>query len=217
MKKFLVFVLAIALILSSSSLLACSNVKFLEEKVTLSKTDILEEEKNSIKLTCHKLWQKSNGEKAYYFKFSLSGEVSPTLSYSISFNLNGKEYKENFTFNPISNALTSLVKTDKNNEKTLSATLLCGDKAESYNLASIIDKELISISTALVNLKDKVPSLISAYTDKNGNFIADIIFKISVINTNYYYYVEFNGENVKTVAFLINAVTGEVLAVRNAK
>ena len=217
MKKFMTIALTFIMLACILSLSACTSVKFLEEKVVLCKTDLLSDEKEQIKLTCHNFWQKQQGIKEYLLKFTLSGEVSTSTTYSVKFNLNGKDYLESFSLNPISNRLTAYVKIDSFKEKTLSASVIFANNVIEYNLLSEIPENTASLKTVLTNLKDKVPSLISAYTDKNGNFIADIILKISVINQNYYYYVEFNGEDVKTVAFLLNALTGEVLAVKNVK
>ena len=216
MKKLKISVILMAFFISCLFFGGCYNSKFLEEKVVYFKSDILSGEQNDISVTCNNYWKKVNDEKVYCLSFYLNGLVSANVSYYISFNLNGKDYTEKFAFDPLYSNIHDNFTNANLKQKELNVEINYGNEKVLINLKSVIDKNVISIKQALNSLQQNQQGLIKHYTDKNGNFTANIILKISVINQKCYYFLEFNGDNVKNVAFLLNALNGEVLAIRNA-
>ena len=81
-------------------------------------------------------------------------------------------------------------------------------------MKSVVPTNTISYEKALDNLYNNQSHLINAYTDKDGNFNAEIYMRVVVKNDKSFWYIGIANGNNNLKALLIDAVTGEVKAIR---
>ncbi len=136
---------------------------------------------------------------------------------SASFCIDGKEYKGDFVFNPITSKFTLEVIVDKFNEQKELEVKLYKDT----NYQSIVAKSMLFEDT-----KDyqEVLKSVSRY-DKNvinklfkgDKVTAEIHIRLLYDNDKNYYYVGFVESNKKTTCFLVDGQTLKVLATKNVE
>ena len=154
------------------------------------------------------------GEKVYALSFRLMDKETDTTTYSISFEYDGKTYKSDFRLNAITNTVTAMVEIENFSLKELPITISYAGNNENITLKSIVPSQTISYKTALDHLKENQAELIKVYSDKSGNFNAEICARIIVKNNKPYWYIGISSNERNHKALLIDGINGKTLAIR---
>ena len=154
------------------------------------------------------------GNKVYRLTFRLLDKELEDITYSLTFELNGETYKTDFKLNPITDTVTAQVEIENFNEKQFNVTVCAGSQNETVVLKTIVPEKTISYQTALDCLAKEQKNLISAYTDENGNFNAELFVRLVVKNGAPYWYVGIASGGNKLKALLIDGLSGKTLAIR---
>ena len=85
---------------------------------------------------------------------------------------------------------------------------------EQVCLNSILPQNTMSAEKALQSLYKTQKEMVDGFYDEQGNFNAEIYLRVMVKNEKAYWYIGFASGNKKLKALLIDAVNGEVLAIR---
>ena len=153
-------------------------------------------------------------QKVYVLTFRLHDKESDYAEYSISFTHSGKTYSQNFKLNPVSHTVTARIEIENFSEKSFTATVKKAQDSQTLTFNSIVPDNTIDYRTALDKLKENQSELISAYTDQNGNFNAEIRLRIIVKNQRPYWYVGIASDKNNLKALLIDGFSGQTLAIR---
>ena len=154
------------------------------------------------------------GQKIYRLSFRLLDKEMEDVAYSLTFDYLGKTYKTDFKLNPVSDTVTAFIELENFNEKEFSVTVNAGSESQTVKLKSIVPEKTISYESALNALQKEQKNLVSAYTDENGNFNAELIVRLVVKNGAPYWYVGIASGNNRLKALLIDGFTGKTLAIR---
>ena len=157
---------------------------------------------------------KKVSEKVYFLDFRLLDKENEDISYSLSFDFNGKSYTSNFKLDPVKDIVSAMVEIENFNLKEFIVTISFGGERHEILLKSIVPENTISYLTALDHLYNKQSDLIKAFSDENKNFNAEIHIRIVVKNEKPYWYVGIASGNERLKAMLIDGFSGELLAVR---
>ena len=134
--------------------------------------------------------------------------------YSIHFNIAGKEYGGELSYDNVKSEYYLYLSLDLSKEKSLSCRLEYNAECVELEANSVLCGEEIPPKTLLQNLQTENADLFSAMTDKYG-FCGEIYFRL-IYEGSPYYYVGIIHRNGEITAFLINAKTGKTLARRNS-
>jgi hypothetical protein len=147
--------------------------------------------------------------------FKLVDKETEQATYSLSFDFNGISYNGDFKLSPITDTLTCTIEIDNFYEKEFTVKLSFGGQNEDITLKSIIPENTISYNTALDYLASSQNTIISHYINQDGIFNAEIYLRVLVKDGKPFWYVGIasGGDNLK--AFLIDGISGEILAVRD--
>lgn len=152
------------------------------------------------------------GSIEYQFRIILQNVEISNQTYSVSFDYDGATYKKDLEQNLVSNKLEAKFNIENFNLNNLEITVFLAESSEKVQLNSIVN----STCKSYLNVLDKLyasPEIISPYL-VDGKMTAEIHLRILEKNGKNYYYVGLiKKSNVK--AFLMDAETLEVLAVRN--
>ena len=146
--------------------------------------------------------------------FRLLDKETDSVSYSIAFVFNQAEYHGVFKLNPITHSITCAIEIDNFNLKEFTVKISFGTESEEVLIKSIVPENTISYLTALDVLEKEQRSLISHYTNSNGEFLAEIYLRVLVKDGAPYWYVGFASGLDKLKALLIDGISGEILAIR---
>lgn len=223
MKKLYCLILSIALAFTCSIFSGCEkdtlekNISELRSNIYLGKVD-----SNDFDITLKCAYgfieepyalDGKTGEIVYKLKFKLVGDLSSNVIYSLAFNHEDFNYKKEFTFSPTTSTFTTSFEIEDFDKSDFSVNLFIGAKSYPVTLKSIVPTGVMSYRDALVKLQENEPSLIKDKTDENGNFNAEIFMRILVKNEYPYYYIGISHDGgIK--AFLMDAKSGKILAVR---
>lgn len=154
------------------------------------------------------------GKTINVLSFKLLDKEVDDTTYTLQFDFNQTEYKGVFKLNPITSTVTCEIEVDNFDLKEFTVKISSGAESESVVLKSTVPDTAISYSTALDYLVKNQSSLISHYTDTNGNFHAEIYMRILVKDGSPYWYVGLASGKDKLKALLIDGISGETLAIR---
>ena len=219
MKK--IYILPILILLLTFSLFSgCSNERLLDNQVCSLRSDIYFAESEDFSLQAFYGFeknissQKNSNEKIYSLTFRIIEKNKTLTNCSIRFSYNNEEYSSDFKLDPISNILSAKILVNDFNQKSFSVVIIQDSNRQEIQLVSKINENALNYQKALSNLYKKQENLIKAYIDEDGNFTADIHMRILVKNQKTYWYVGLV-KNSSTKALLLDASTGETLAIRD--
>ena len=136
------------------------------------------------------------------------------MNYSLSFIHNEKTYKTDFKLNPIRHSLIASVEIDDFDLKEFTVTITASGKVETIVMRSSLPDGTITSSEALKHLNQNQAELISAFSDEQGNFNAELYLRVIVKDEKPFWYVGIASGNDNLKALLVDGFTGEVLAIR---
>lgn len=130
----------------------------------------------------------------------------------IGFTLNGKSYGGDMSYDNVKAQYFWTCTLDVSKCSNLDFSIEYGEEALHFNAKSILNGTELSPDVILQNVAKENAEIFSNLTDKYG-FAGEIYIRL-IYEENAYYYVGIIDRTGKIYAFLINAVTGKVLAKR---
>lgn len=220
MRKICVFVCAL-LSLFSLFLFACKPVNPLYDRVSELRCNIFEGDCDDFSLTAHYGFKETpftnDGvpcERINLLTFKLVGKEISSATYTLAFENGGQKYSCDFKLNPVTHALNASVEIDEFNLSSFTVNIVCGADKKSVNMTSILPQNTIDYKTALDHLYNDQKDLISAYTDQNGAFGAEIYTRVIVRDNKPYWYIGIASGNGNLKALLVDGFSGKLLAIR---
>lgn len=197
------------------STLACNNQPDLHSFVNNATTNLYYGENEELKLKgAYSFSAEKSGKTLYYFSVIILSPHEDLVTYSLQFNLSGKDYSLNFSLSPVSNRLTAKIEIPKTEFSAVELTVQKGSEQKVITITSILPKNCLDYKSAVNSLCVSQKKLIENYYE-NGVFNGKISARILDNKNEFYWYIGlFNSQNDEK-AFLINAINGEVLAIRD--
>ncbi len=222
MKKFSIIVLLI--LISVFSFSSCSKDVDLNCYVSQLRQNIYVGENDEYKLTVYEE-KKENPFVADAFIGSIENHViikieSKTQSVdgiSAFFNINNKEYKGDFVFNPITNKFTlDVVVENFNDKKELEVKLQKDTLTQTVIVKSTLFEETKNYEEVLKSVGRHDKNLMNRLF-KGNKVIAEIHIRLLYDDNKNYYYVGFVENDKKTTCYLVDGQTLQVLATKNVE
>lgn len=135
-----------------------------------------------------------------------------TQNYTLTVYFNGKEYGGELAYDNVKAEYFLSFSLDVSAEKELPCVLACGDNKTELTASSVLRNETLCVQTILENVRAYNPELFKNLTDKYG-FAGEIYLRLLYEDSPYYYVGVINRKG-EIHAFLVNAITGKVLAHR---
>lgn len=203
------------------SFTACKSENKLLNAVSELRQDIYQGQGKSLSLTAGYGFKEQPftndgkvGQTINFLTFKLVDKETDTTTYSLNFNFKGVEYIGTFKLNPVTNTVICAIEVNDFDLKEFTVQVSYGSTIESISLKSIVPNNAITYSSALNFFLESQNSLISHYTDTNGNFNAEIYLRIIVKDGAPYWYLGVANGNDRLKALLIDGINGEILAIR---
>ena len=133
-------------------------------------------------------------------------------TYSVFFTLNEMEYGGEMSFDNVKSEYYYACPVDVSACTELSIRLVCGTNEKVYVAKSVLTSDTLTPKQTLDLLIEKEQDFFNTLTDKYG-FAGEIHLRLLYEETPYYY-VGVTDRNGNATAFLINAITGQILAKR---
>lgn len=133
-------------------------------------------------------------------------------NYILTVYFNETEYGGELAYDNVKSEYFLSFSLDVSAEKELACVLSFGDTQIQLTATSVLRNETIAPNTILENVRAYDPELFKNMTDKYG-FIGEIYLRLLYEDAPYYYVGVIN-RNGEIHAFLVNAITGKVLAHR---
>ena len=133
-------------------------------------------------------------------------------TYSVFFSLNETEYGGEMSFDNVKSEYYYACPVDVSACTELSIRLVCGTSENVYIAKSVLTSDTLTPKQTLDLLVEKQSDFFNGLTDKYG-FAGEIHLRLLYEETPYYY-VGVTDRNGNATAFLINAITGQILAKR---
>ena len=152
-------------------------------------------------------------QKTYALIFRLKDNPNENITYNISLNFNGKEYKETFKLNAVSHTLSAILPVEGFNLSEFEVVLSYSSTNKVIKMKSTLPDGTISHSKALEYLQKHQSQLVNSYY-AGGKFCAEISLRVLVKDNHPYWYIGMSNDK-GTKALLIDGFSGEVLAVRD--
>ncbi len=146
--------------------------------------------------------------------FKLYDKETDDVTYNLSFHYLESEYKSTFNLNPVTDTLTCTIEIDNFNKREFTVKIVYGSNTEEITLKSLVPENTLTFEKALSSLQKNQPTLISHYTDTEGDFNAEIYVRILVKEDRPYWYVGLASGKNSLKALLIDGFSGEILAIR---
>lgn len=211
MKKLL---LAIVFISTFFTFTACKKTNPYENKISQLRTDVYVCETENYTITAYPEIREnpflSDGkvgklEKVMIFKLNFLNDETKTDLYKIEFDIDGKTYSSQFEYKPSSTFLYCQVLVENLPQKSFNVTLKDDNHSFSNQLNSVKKSNTLDYVKILKSFKDNEKT--SALMNEDNEI------KIRLINNGDYdyYYVGFSSEE-KTVSYLLDGFTGEIIA-----
>ena len=153
--------------------------------------------------------------RVYLLTFKLVDKEIEDVTYSISLDFNSFTYTSAFKLNPITHKVIAEIEIENFDLKEFKVKLCYGGNIEEIVMKSIVPADTISYEKALISLYTNQNNLISVYTDKDGNFNAEIYIRLVVKNDKSFWYIGIASGNNNLKALLIDGKTAEILAIRD--
>ncbi len=135
-------------------------------------------------------------------------------TYAVYFTFDGTEYGGEMSFDNVKSEYYYACPVDVSKCSTLDLRLVCGTNESVYTAKSVLTSDTIAPKQALSLLTEKEKALFDSLTDKYG-FAGEIHLRLLYEGAPYYY-VGVVDRQGNVTAFLINAVTGQILAKRQS-
>lgn len=219
MKKFFAFIIAVCCLVCI--LPACKSQSMLIDRVSQLRLDIFSGKSEHFLV---KAWYgftetpfDNDGnvkERVYQLTFSMPNLDVSNSTYTVNMEHNKKTYSQTFSVNPVTSAVNAVLNVSDFNLKEFIVTIKCDSFSQDVTLKSILPDNTLSYQNALSCLEKNQKTLIDSYYDQNGNFTAEIHLRVLLKDDKPYYYVGLASANGNLKAFLLDGITGEVLAIR---
>lgn len=154
-------------------------------------------------------------EKIYNLTFIIKDKGADSVSRQIRFEYEQKVYNETFKYSPITETPTACFEIENFALKEFEVKISSGSIITTVTFKSILPENTLSVESALSQFCLRQPELKNGYTDKDGNFTAEIYARILIKEQKPYWYLGFVSKEKKLKALLIDGFTGEVLAIRD--
>ena len=152
--------------------------------------------------------------RVYILHFILLDKEIEQATYTLTMQFNGFDYSAEFKLNPVSHVASADLEINDFTLKSFNATVNCGSENETITLSSTLPENTITPQTALESIYKHQKSLVDSFYSSDGTFNAEIYLRVLVKDAKPYYYVGFGSGNNSLKAFLLDGLTGEVLAIR---
>lgn len=153
------------------------------------------------------------GKTIYLLIFTLDKDGISDGDYSLSFDYDGKNYKNVFSLSPATDKLQAKFEITGFNEKSFTVNVSIAETSEQVTLSSVLPENIISVKEALSSIKNST-TVFDSYANGAG-YDMELTARLSVKNGNAYYYIGITDKNSKMKALLVDGKTGEVLARRD--
>jgi hypothetical protein len=213
MKKFVLFLCTLLVV--PLLLCGCKKTNPLTKHVVELKSNVyIGKSENVVVSASYGFTINADNVKQYALTFKLKPNSDTLTDYTLKMLHDGKTYTKRFSQNPISHALTTAVEVENFSLEQFEIELLFSGEIIKICLTSTLPKNTLSHTDVLTALQKNQNSLISHYTDQNGNFTAKIRMRIIVKEQKPYWYIGFIDSEQNLKAFLVDGFSGEVLAIR---
>ena len=152
------------------------------------------------------------GERVYGYTFTLN-IIPDDVRRTVQFTFEKENYSAAFALDGVSNEYKAFVEINCRFEKQFAATISTGAKKSELTFISELPNGCITYECALDILAATQQPLLNVYTTENG-FNAELYMRVFVKNGKPYWYVGI-AQNNKLKAFLMDGVSGDLLAVRD--
>ncbi len=215
-RKLSILILCITLMLFSG----CKTQPTLDKYVSELRSNCYESVDSTLPITAGYGFMESSknldgkiSQKQYGLVFRLKDNQNENITYSVSLNHNGKEYKSTFKLNAVSHTLSAMLPVDNFNVSEFEVVLSYSSTNQVIKMKSTLPEGTISHSKALEYLQKHQGELVNSYyTD--GEFCAEICLRVIVKDNHPYWYIGISNDK-GTKALLIDGLSGDVLAVRD--
>jgi hypothetical protein len=152
--------------------------------------------------------------RVYILHFILLDKEIEQATYTLTMQFNGFDYSTQFKLNPVTHVASTDLEINDFALKSFNVTVNCGSENETITLSSTLPENTITPQTALESIYKHQKSLVDSFYSSDGTFNAEIYLRVLVKDAKPYYYVGFGSGNNSLKAFLLDGLTGEVLAIR---
>lgn len=216
-KKLYISLLLGVIALCGTFFCACEKQSALLPYVTELRQNIYTGESENYSLTAYYGYTTASGEttskKVYALDFKLKGKQTENAAFTLYLDFGEKTYKKPFELDKTTDRLCAKIEIENFAPPSFDVKIACADMTESVTLTSALPQKTIDNAAALEYLEANQSALISACTDENGNFSAEIVQRVLVKDGAPYWYFALKRDNgVK--ALLVDGLNGDVLAVR---
>ena len=135
------------------------------------------------------------------------------VTYSLELFANGKDYKQDFKYNPVLDVLYLSFEIENFLEKSFTAVLSFADVKINLSFESELPENTKTYEEVTKILLKEQPTLINSLIS-DGIFNAELHLRIIVKNSHPYWYVGIASESDRLKAFLVDGISGEILAIR---
>ena len=217
MKKFILTLLSIILsIFTVFCGVGCKKTSYLLPYVSELRADIFEGTFSHYTLKAYYGYKENP-----YVNDGKVGNYSPELTFTLkgaeteetTFTLEVLDYQEVLKFekSPNGNLVTRL-NVENFDKKEFTVALGYSSEKVQITLCSIVPEGTLSANEVLIAIEQNQKNLINSFS-VNGGFEGEIYARIIIKNQKAYWYIAFaNGKTLK--AFLVDGISGEVLAIR---
>lgn len=192
---------------------SCAEKNPLYNKVTELRERIYSGSADDIDVKATYGYKTENGTKKYCLNFYLESVRDDEVKRSISFSLGETRFDGDFTLSPSSGKLCASFRTETAVPDSIAVNIRYSSISTDVVLNSIIPEGTMTIKQVLDSITENQKNLVASYTDENGDFDAEIIARVTVKNEKSYWYVGIQRRE-KLIAFLLDGINGETLAVR---
>ena len=209
---------ALFLVMLFIPLFACNNLSEQRSSVSQIRYNIFYGEENGIKIKVF------SEEKEYPFindgiansrqNFVIVKVLNQYNDTNINLSYNGQNYNAKCQYNAHSNSMDYSFKVKSLPNKEVTVVANTNDTSVSITCKSLLKSDTISPLTALEKVNKAQSEFISTLY-QNGEFKAEIYVRLIVESDYNFYYVGFGQGANKITAFLIDGITGEILAGKN--
>lgn len=194
-------------------LFSCAEKNPLYDKVTELRERIYSGNADDLTVKATYGYKTENGAKKYCLNFFLESVKDDEIKRSISFSLGETKFDGDFILSPTSGKLCASFRTETAVPDEISVNIRYSSVSTDVLLKSIVPERTMTITQVLDSLSENQKNLVASYTNANGEFDAEIIARVTVKNEKSYWYIGIK-RNEKLVAFLLDGINGETLAVR---
>lgn len=151
-------------------------------------------------------------ERVYGYTFTLD-VVPDDVRRTVLFTYENENYSAAFALDGVSGEYKAFVEINRRFEKQFTATVATGAEKRELTFVSELPDNSITYERALEILAEAQQPLLNSYATENG-FSAELYMRVFVKNGKPYWYVGI-AQNGKLKAFLMDGVSGDLLAIRD--